>query len=508
MLLRAVGVLVGIYCTAAAAAAAVTVAAGDPATWLASPGHFCHAATPSARVLNIETATHKQCAEACAKIGCGCFDMSDNGKGTKASGACRGTMTSILHPSGDRTAYTNSSAPRPAPPAPPAPAPGPARPSTWSQLWLDYRPINTGRSLRGRSATFTQLYCGNTSAGGILGNACAELLLGLGGMLGERPTLVSKITADDVLVLDAGNLTTAWPPDTAAETFQIGSGRAAPQCMGHSCTLISGPSEVSVLYGVFRFLSAVRRDSPSTTGDAQPANPLRVWDLWDNVDGSVERGYAGRSIFDWSQLPKLLPRYRDYARLLASIGINAIVWNNVNACGNDNQHILEHEYAQSPVWTNLCSALIYYVRNRYLLKLAPLAELFYSYGIVSLITPCFTAPQTIGGLSTSDPLDKLVVSFWKDKVAEIVAVIPSFRGFLAKADSEGQPGPMKYNRTEADGANLFGSVLDPLPHIGAPGVAIWRSFSHPNYNAPPPMNDQAFFQCVNLLARFSVPHRH
>ena len=138
-----------------------------------------------------------------------------------------------------------------------------------------------------------------------------------------------------------------------------------------------------------------------------------------------------------------------------------------------------------------------------MLKLAPLAELFYSYGIVSLITPCFTAPQTIGGLSTSDPLDKLVVTFWKEKVAEIVEVIPSFRGFLAKADSEGQPGPMKYNRTEADGANLFGSVLDPLPHIGAPGVAIWRSFSHPNYRAPPPMNDQAYFQYVNAPAGYS-----
>jgi len=140
------------------------------------------------------------------------------------------------------------------------------------------------------------------------------------------------------------------------------------------------------------------------------------------------------------------------------------------------------------------------MRDRYLLKLAPLAELFYSYGIVSLITPCFTAPQTIGGLSTSDPLEPSVIKFWKDKVAEVVQLIPSFRGFLAKADSEGQPGPMKYllcttyvphiytfivhthvhlthiictriawgryNRTEADGANLFGSALNPLPNMG------------------------------------------
>ena len=90
-----------------------------------------------------------------------------------------------------------------------------------------------------------------------------------------------------------------------------------------------------------------------------------------------------------------------------------------------------------------------------------------------------------------------MIAWWKAKVAEIMPLIPSFRGFLAKADSEGQPGPMKFNRTEADGANLFGSVLNPLPGLGEgnlPGVAIWRSFSHPDSSSPPPMNDQAYFQ--------------
>ena len=371
----------------AAAAAATTGAAAkaDPSTWPASPGHFCHATTPSARVLNIKTATHAQCAAACARIGCGCFDMPAKGADATGDspdlGDCRGTMTSILHPSGDRSAFTNSTAPAPpgppgppAPPAPPAPPPG-----TWSQLWLDYRPVKA--RLRNHGARFTQLQCGNTSADSILGNACAELLAGLGGMLGHRPTLVDKVSADGALVLRAGNATAPWPPNTAVETFQIGSGRAAPSCLGHSCTLISGPSEVAVLYGVFRFLSSVRRDAPSTVGNAQPANPLRVWDLWDNIDGSVERGYAGKSVFDWSQLPNnLSPRYRDYARLLASVGINAIVWDNVNACKGNNQHILEHAYLQ---------------------KLAPLAELFGSYGIVSLITPCFTSPETVGDLHTS-----------------------------------------------------------------------------------------------------------
>ena len=148
----------------------------------------------------------------------------------------------------------------------------------------------------------------------------------------------------------------------------------------------------------------------------------RVWDCWDNLDGSVERGYAGKSVFDWSSLPTLSPRYRDYARLLASVGMNAIVWDNVNACEAGNQDILQHAY---------------------LLKLAPLAELFASYGIVTLITPCFTSPETVGSLRTSDPLNPGVIAWWKAKVAEIERLIPSFRGFLSKADSEGQPGPMK-----------------------------------------------------------------
>ena len=192
-----------------------------------------------------------------------------------------------------------------------------------------------------------------------------------------------QLTADGALVLDSDRPNAAqlpWPTTPASETFMIGSGRAAPQCFGHSCTLITGPTDAAILYGVFRYLNLMRRDAPSTVGSATPASPLRMWDLWDNVDGTVERGYAGRSVFDWPSLPKLQPRYTDYARLLASVGINAIVWDNVNACGGGNQQLMS---------------------SAYILKLAPLAELFYQFGIRSFITPCFTSPMVLDHESCS-----------------------------------------------------------------------------------------------------------
>eukprot|EP01048_Picozoa_sp_COSAG05_P019882 COSAG05_NODE_3232_length_2221_cov_1.279925_1_plen_565_part_10 len=460
----------------AVALAPAAAAVAGPAGYDGPYGNsFCSSLPSGVRLFSKDSnviRTVAQCAAVCtATPTCVCFDYKRHDKA-----GCRGVNQVKLKASGDFEAFVNSSAPHPPPPAP-SPPPPPSNGSGWSQLWLDYRPVSSKLRASSGFEPPKQLYCGNTTATSILANACAELLNGIEGMLGQSLTLVDKVSADGALVLRAGNVSMSWPPNPEAEAFQIGSGRAAPSCLGHSCTLISGPSEAAVLYGAFRFLSAVRRGAPSTTGDAQPHAPLRVWDLWDNLDGSVERGYAGKSVFDWEALPALSPRYRDYARLLASVGINAIVWDNVNACGNDNQHILEHAY---------------------LLKLAPLAELFASYGLVTLITPCFTSPETVGSLTTSDPLDPTVIAWWKAKVAELMRIIPSFRGFLSKADSEGQPGPIKYNRTELDGANLFADVLNPLPGLPggviAPGVAIWRSFSHPHYSAQPPMNDQAYFQ--------------
>jgi alpha-glucuronidase len=179
----------------------------------------------------------------------------------------------------------------------------------------------------------------------------------------------------------------------------------------------------------------------------KPRLRLRVLDHWDNLDGSVERGYAGHSLWDWNALPSNIdPRLRDYARANASIGINGSVLNNVNA----NALILTREYLQ---------------------KVAAIAGVFRPYGLHVYLSARFSAPIDIGGLKTADPLDPEVQRWWKIKADEIYKLIPDFGGFVVKANSEGQPGPRTYNRTHADGANMLAAAV--APHQG---VIMWRAF--------------------------------
>jgi len=168
---------------------------------------------------------------------------------------------------------------------------------------------------------------------------------------------------------------------------------------------------------------------------------------WDNLDRTVERGYAGASLWNWHKLPGYIdPRYEDYARANASIGINGTVLTNVNA-----------------------NALV--LTPMYLEKVAALADVFRPYGIKVYLTARFSAPIEIGGLETADPLNAEVKAWWKSKAAEIYDSIPDFGGFLVKANSEGQPGPQNYGRSHADGANMLADAL--APHGGA---VIWRAF--------------------------------
>ena len=254
---------------------------------------FCSSLPDGERLFAVAThhpiSTPEDCAARCsATPGCVCFDFKPH-----AEQGCRGVNQVKLKHSNDYTAYANCSDPArcKASPPPPPPAP-PAPPGTWSQLWLDYRPVSSEylREALSPAASYAQLECGNKTSSGVLASACAEISDGLRGMLGVAPTLVSKLTADHGIVLSAGNAST-WPPNPHAEAFQIGQGRAAPECHGFDCVLISGPSEAAVLYGVFRWLGAIRREEPPLiVGYSQPASPMRMWDLWDNVDGSVERG--------------------------------------------------------------------------------------------------------------------------------------------------------------------------------------------------------------------------
>ncbi|MDR1623993.1 MAG: alpha-glucuronidase [Tannerellaceae bacterium] len=222
-------------------------------------------------------------------------------------------------------------------------------------------------------------------------------------------------------------------------TIHSGQGRVA----------ISSPGEIGLLYGVYHLLrlQSTGADTDSLQVKENPLYDLRILNHWDNPDGTVERGYAGRSLWNWEELPSVLSeRYSEYARINASVGINGTVLNNVNAS----------------------SATL---ATEHLEKIKALAGIFRPYGIRVYLSVNFASPIQLGGLSTADPLDKEVVNWWRQKVKEIYRLIPDFGGFLVKANSEGQPGPCDFGRTHADGANMLADALEPYK-----GIVMWRAF--------------------------------
>lgn len=216
---------------------------------------------------------------------------------------------------------------------------------------------------------------------------------------------------------------------------------------------IASSGEQGVLYGVYHLLRLQSTGQLSASCIAslniseKPAYRIRILNHWDNLDGTIERGYAGHSLWKWDELPGVIsPRYEAYARANASIGINATVLNNVNA----SPKILSADYLQ---------------------KVKTLADIFRPYGLKVYLSINFSSPAALGGLPTSDPLDKEVIAWWKQKAKEIYTQIPDFGGFLVKANSEGQPGPCDYGRTHAEGANMLADVLKPYR-----GIVMWRAF--------------------------------
>ncbi|HEX3009457.1 MAG TPA: alpha-glucuronidase family glycosyl hydrolase, partial [Bacteroidales bacterium] len=238
--------------------------------------------------------------------------------------------------------------------------------------------------------------------------------------------------------------------------------------------VITANDDVGVLYGAFRLLKLIQtnQDISNLNLSDAPALKVRVLNHWDNLDRTVERGYAGFSLWDWHRLPGYLdPRYRDYARANASIGINGTVLTNVNA----NALVLTEEY---------------------LAKVQALANVFRPYGIKVYLTARFSAPVEIGGLKTADPLDPDVKAWWNNKVKEIFKYIPDFGGFLVKANSEGQPGPQNYGRNHADGANMLAEALAPYD-----GIVMWRAFVYDN-NVPEDRAKQAYNEFTPLDGKF------
>lgn len=221
--------------------------------------------------------------------------------------------------------------------------------------------------------------------------------------------------------------------------------------------VIKASSQQGILYGTY---ALIRQHALGELHNelSAPTFSLRMLNHWDNLDLSIERGYAGKSIFKWEQIDKkgkmtdsLKTRLMQYARANASIGINAAVLNNVNA----SPKILSEEYIN---------------------KVRAIAGVLRPYGITVYLSANFASPKALGGLETADPLDGAVKQWWKDKAKEIYKKIPDFGGFLVKANSEGQPGPGDYGRSHAEGANTLAEALVPYG-----GKVIWRCFVYGNH---------------------------
>lgn len=242
-------------------------------------------------------------------------------------------------------------------------------------------------------------------------------------------------------------------------------------CDADGNATIKASDAIGILYGAYDLIRRHTLDQTYCDVDESPAFGLRVLDHWDNPDGTVERGYAGHSIWKWDELPDTVsPIYKEYARACASVGINAAVLNNVNAkpatLASDN-----------------------------LVKVKAIADELRPYGVQVFLSVNFASPKALGGLPTADPLGPAVQAWWRDKTAEIYRLIPDFGGFLVKANSEGEPGPGDYGRSHSEGANMLADAVAPYG-----GTIMWRAFV---YNpSSPDRAMQAFDEFVPLDGEF------
>jgi alpha-glucuronidase len=324
------------------------------------------------------------------------------------------------------------------------------------RLWLRYDPLPAG-AIKSYRARVTSIVVQGRSP--TLDAVRAELADACGGLFGGSVPFAERVERDGAVVVGTPSGSPIvdslnWGRQLAAlgpEGFRIRSVKLG----GRNVTVIASQGEVGALYGAFYFLRLMQTLQPINNLDVsqKPRLQIRVLNHWDNLDGTIERGYAGRSLWDWRALPdKVDPRLRDYARANASVGINGSVLNNVNTDSKS-------------------------LSAEYLRKAAAIADAFRPYGVRVYLSARFSAPMELGGLKTADPLDPEVKEWWKKKADEIYRLIPDFGGFLVKANSEGQPGPRTYGRDHVDGANMLAAAL--APHKG---VVIWRAFV---YDAKP-----------------------
>jgi len=344
------------------------------------------------------------------------------------------------------------------------------------RLWLRYDLISDNQLLEKYQNSLIGIFVEDNSA--TLTLAADELQTGLEGLLSISIIRYSNVEDGTVVLCTNDNSNIVKSLIVPYEIEQINDEGFIIKTSNYNdkkIIIIYGKKDIGVLYGVFHFLKLLQthKNIEQLTIISSPKINLRILNHWDNLDRTVERGYAGFSIWGWHRLPEYIdPRYIDYARANASIGINGTVLTSVNA-----------------------NALA--LTSGYLEKVKALADLFRAYGIKIYLTARFSAPMEIGGLKTADPLDPEVRNWWKEKVKEIYSYVPDFGGFLIKANSEGQPGPQDYGRAHVDGANMLAEALQPFD-----GTVMWRAFVYSNEN-PEDRAKQAYNEFKPLDGKFN-----
>ncbi len=299
----------------------------------------------------------------------------------------------------------------------------------WSQLWLGYNKVTDENRQIAISIN------GFDADNRIIKSAVKELTIGLDSMFGDRVTKEADSSSFDLEIKKDKAI--------AVDGYSIKSSE------GHVTVIAS--DENGVLYGIFAMLRLLScgNSIENLQEEKEPSNPFRMVNHWDNMDGSIERGYSGNSFFYENNEIIVNDRTVDYARFLASIGINGVVINNVN----------------------VKDAASFLITDRYYDRVKELSEVFADYGVKMYLSLNFASPIELGGMDICDPLDEGVIEWWKVKIKEVYDRVPLLGGFLVKADSEGRPGPFTYGRTQADGANMLADVIKPYG-----GIIIWRCF--------------------------------
>jgi alpha-glucuronidase len=334
---------------------------------------------------------------------------------------------------------------------------------TGEDAWLRYAPLKETARAKYLSLPAGVIVLGRSS---ILGRAREEMIRGVRGMLGRALRVESELPGEPAIILGTiASIKSAVSSTAIPDVDEDGFWLAQTELRGVRCLVVTSPDDRGVLYGVFALLSKIAREQDIVSLDEvqQPYAPVRWANQWDNLNGTIERGYGGNSIFfENDNVRDDLTRVGEYARLLASVGIHGCTINNVNA----NPRVIQDDF---------------------LPQLARIADVFRPWGIQMAVSVDLSSPQKIGGIDTFDPLDPRVSEWWRKRIGEIYKYIPDFGGFTVKADSEGRPGPSSYGRTPDEAANMLARLLKPHG-----GILFYRAFVYDHHlDWRNPKNDRA-----------------